>query len=340
MKYFLVSLGSLLAGPSGILGQKIGKDICACSPISYEFTFDFDLSCPPVNVEENDAVDRTSCAISPFGDPAVTDLVPVSVQSIDVLELGQGLRILVQERITGTFTNSSTFNYTSLSANASDIVDLTDIPRAIQVNIVGTNKEGQSLLNVYIITFSNNCDAYPVFVEGQSAGWTSFVSDILVILAIFSVNTNLTRLLQTRLEPPIRELCPFGSTMPPTSSPTASATDSPTISPTAETPAATEAPITPTSAPSAETTTRAPVSETNPPTSTPTAIESTEKPSPIGSPTTSPSEFIEAPISMSMSMDYGLAGADLDSIVEEFGLLDRHVPKAKVRMDFPYFIFY
>ena len=189
MKYLLVSLGTLLAGPSAIVSQDIGKDICACSPSVYEFTLDFGLSCPPVNVEENDAVDRTSCAITPFGDPAVTDLVPVAVQSIDILELGQGLRILVQERIAGNFTNGSTFNYTSLSANASDIVDLTDVPRAIQVNIVGTNKQGESLLNVYIITFSNNCDAYPVFVEGQSAGWTSFVS-IFVVLHYFAGERN------------------------------------------------------------------------------------------------------------------------------------------------------
>ncbi len=176
MRIIYASIGLLLAGFTRIVGQIIGENICACSPSSYTFTLEFDLSCPPVNVAENEAVDDTSCVITSVGDPGVTDLVPVVVQSIDVLELGQGLRIIVQERITGTFVNGDSFNYTSIAAVPGDVVDPTDVPRAIQINIAAINQFDESLLNTFIITFSNSCDAYPVFTEGQSAGWVLFVS--------------------------------------------------------------------------------------------------------------------------------------------------------------------
>jgi hypothetical protein len=48
-------------------GQVIGEDICASAPSMYEFTFDFALTCPPVNVTQGNAVEATSCFVSPFG---------------------------------------------------------------------------------------------------------------------------------------------------------------------------------------------------------------------------------------------------------------------------------
>lgn len=185
MKYITTSLALLLTTTPRILGQVIGEDICSCSPSAYKFKFDFDLSCPPVNVEENDAVDKTNCVITAFGDSDVTDFVPVAVQSIDVLELGQTIRIVVQERITGTFVNGDTFNYTSVAAIPEDISDPTDIPRAIQINIAATNQFDEALLSTFIITLSNDCGAYPVFVEGQSAGWVVFVSAFSVFVECF-----------------------------------------------------------------------------------------------------------------------------------------------------------
>lgn len=178
MKYSpLTALGLLLASLIGTSAQTIGEELCACSPSSYEFTLNFDLRCPG-DVTEDDAVDETSCVITPFGDPDVTDLTPVVVDTIDILELDQGLRVLVQENIAGSFANGDTFNYTSLTAEPGDIIDPADTPRAIQVNIVGRNQFNESLINVYIITFTNGCGAYPVLEENQTIGWTTFVSEI------------------------------------------------------------------------------------------------------------------------------------------------------------------
>ena len=151
-------------------------EICYCAPNSYEFTLDFFLTCPPVNITLGDAVAATTCMVSPFGDPEVSDLVPVSVQSIDILELNQNLQVIVQENIGGDFIDGDTFSYISYAAIPGMIVNPEDLPRAIQLNIVGLNKDGEEIINVYLITFTNACGAYPVLSEGQFAGWTRFVS--------------------------------------------------------------------------------------------------------------------------------------------------------------------
>jgi hypothetical protein len=157
-------------------GQDVGTEICHCAPNTYEFTLDFSLFCPPVNITIGDAVAATTCMVSPFGDPTVTDLIPVSVQSIDILELNQNLQIMMQENIAGDFGDGDTFQYSSYAALPGEIVNPEDLPRAIQVNIIGTNANDEPIINVYLITFTNSCGSYPVLFEGQSAGWTRFVS--------------------------------------------------------------------------------------------------------------------------------------------------------------------
>ena len=118
----------------------------------------------------------TTCMVSPFQDPSVVDLIPVAVQSIDILELDQKLNIIVKENIQGNFADGDTFSYSSVAAEPGEIIGSDDIPRAIQVNIIGVNQFDEPIISVYLLTFTNNCGAYPVFFEGQYAGWTRFVS--------------------------------------------------------------------------------------------------------------------------------------------------------------------
>ena len=176
MRLILASLGLLLIRFDGASAQVIGQQICACSPSYYEFTLNFEHFCPPVNITQNNGIQDRSCVVTPYSSTNVTDLVPVVVTSIDILELGQGLRVLVQENIAGHFRDGDTFNYTSLTAVPGDIVGTTDIPRGLQINVVGSNQYGEPLINVFILTFTNNCGAYPVIEAGESAGWTTFVS--------------------------------------------------------------------------------------------------------------------------------------------------------------------
>jgi hypothetical protein len=135
---------------SSAISEEIGVEICSCAPNTYEFTLDFSLFCPPVNITIGDAVAATTCMVSPFGDPTVTDLVPVAVQSIDILELNQNLQIMSQETIEGNFGDLDTFMYTSYAALPGEIVDPADLPRAIQINIIGTNSQEQPIINVFL----------------------------------------------------------------------------------------------------------------------------------------------------------------------------------------------
>jgi hypothetical protein len=174
MKSWLSIFGLLSSLLTGASGQE--NDDCACSPSTYEFVFDFNLFCPPVNITLTDAVEETSCSVGPFDNQDATNLIPVSVQSIDILELGQDLRVLVQETLEGNFVNGDSFRYESISNVQGEITSPVEIPRAIQLNIVGVNVNDESIINVFIVTFTNDCGTYPVLVDGQSIGWTFFVS--------------------------------------------------------------------------------------------------------------------------------------------------------------------
>lgn len=184
----------LALSPLTSTAQDIGTELCSCAPNTYNFTLDFSLFCPPVNITLGDAVQATSCLVSPFGNPEVEDLVPVAVQTIDILELGQDLRVLVQENIEGNFADGDNFSYTSIASIPGNIETSVEIPRALQLNIVGVNANDEPIINVYIITFTNNCGTYPVLQEGQSAGWTRFVRTCMVVSdgLTFSVSSEMS----------------------------------------------------------------------------------------------------------------------------------------------------
>lgn len=173
----ILSLLLISLSGTGVQAQETEPEICSCAPLRYTFTFDFGLTCPPVNVTRNGGIAATFCQVSPFGDPAqnITDLVPVEVGYVDVLELGQGFDVLAQVNITGSFMDGDTFSYTSV-VERDETLD--EFPKVIQLNIFAFNADGQPIVNFFAIAFTNNCFEFPVLIEGDSAGWTKFVSDI------------------------------------------------------------------------------------------------------------------------------------------------------------------
>ena len=176
-------LGLLLVSllPISTSGQRIGIDICSCAPSQYEFEFDFDLACPPVNITQGDAVASTACLTSPVEDEQLEDKIPILVRTIDVFELDQNLDVMTREQISGSFLDGDRFTYKSVVA-ASGETDPTRLPRAIQYVINGINKLGEEIVNLVVITFSNSCQAYPVLIPGQYAGWVRFVSNICAFI--------------------------------------------------------------------------------------------------------------------------------------------------------------
>jgi len=212
---FKATMERLLSIPLAVLvisfaianGQEIVTDKCACSPRSYEFTLDFSLTCPPVNITIDNSIEATSCIVSPFGDPSVEDFVPVYVEDIDVLELGQNLRVEAQTDIEGILYDGDKFTYTSIVADPDNIMDPEQIPRALQINIFGINAQGGRIINVFIVTFTNDCGSYPLFQEGQSAGWIRFTD----------ISPGSPELCSAA--PPIPDLAPVSPTVSPVDSP-------------------------------------------------------------------------------------------------------------------------
>ena len=158
------------------LGRAAGQDqSCACSPSTYTFTLDLSLTCPPVNVTRNPGIEATICQISPLGDgnETITDLVPVKIASVGVLELGQEFEILSQNNITGPWVDNESFDYTSITA--AEGYD-GEVPKVIQLNLFAENQLGELIVNIFAVSYSNSCNDYPTLIEGDSGGWTSFVS--------------------------------------------------------------------------------------------------------------------------------------------------------------------
>ena len=113
----------------------------------------------------------------------------MAVDYVDILELGQDFTVVVQENVTGGFLDGESFSYTSIIAR--DSGGDAEIPRVLQLNIFGINALDQPIVNFFAIAFSNNCLTFPVLQEGNSAGWTRFVSLIpLACVHIIGVVTS------------------------------------------------------------------------------------------------------------------------------------------------------
>jgi hypothetical protein len=153
----------------------LGVNICSCSPTILTVEFNFSAGCSD-DIVPGTGVNATSCLVSGLNNPNVTDLVPVSASSIAFLELDQNLQVIVDTTFTNNYTDGETVKYTSLTAVGLNPTNITAVPRGLQVSIQGSNAEGEQIINVWIITYSNDCGFYPVLTVGERIGWSIFVS--------------------------------------------------------------------------------------------------------------------------------------------------------------------
>lgn len=153
---------------------QIGTTICICSPSTYEMTFNFSRTCDD-NAIAGDGILTTDCAIAPFQNENVTDLVPVSAGSIDILELNESLELLSQSSIFGTFVDGESFSYNSLSGDIS-MVNMTVFPKALQISVIANNAEGEQLFFAGLVIYATDCVSFPTLLEDSKIGWISFVS--------------------------------------------------------------------------------------------------------------------------------------------------------------------
>lgn len=167
----------LLFATIGRTLAQIGTTTCVCAPSTYRMKFEFGNTCATTALR-GDGIVTSDCAVAPFQDDSVTDLVPVTVGSIDILELDENLVLLSQSSKFGTYQDGDSFDYESVSNNPS-AVNVTSYPRAMQVSVIGNNAAGETLFFAGLMVFVTDCSVYPNLVEGSSIGWVTFVSLIM-----------------------------------------------------------------------------------------------------------------------------------------------------------------
>jgi hypothetical protein len=159
----------LLAVISSLASGQVVDDLCICSPTTFTFTLDFAGACPGT-VEEGPGISSVNC----FDISNSTDLVPVSVSTIQVLELDQGLQNLNGQRYDGPFEEGDSVTFTSVATGV--ITEKSEVPGGLQVNTIGTNAEGVPVLYSFIVDYSNSCSDTPIFQIGDQIGWIIIVS--------------------------------------------------------------------------------------------------------------------------------------------------------------------
>ncbi|GKY92913.1 hypothetical protein MPSEU_000260300 [Mayamaea pseudoterrestris] len=153
----------------------------------------------------------------------VSDFVPVRVSSVDIIELDQSLAPIGSSFYGEGYANGDTIQYVSIAGNPTNVSSLSpaQIPKAIQMSIVGTNVVEEDITNVWIILFDNECGFFQVLQTGDQIGWTKLLG----------------------LEAPLEVVCPAASPEPTTEAPTSSnLTPAPTIMPTTSATIVTEEP--------------------------------------------------------------------------------------------------
>ena len=159
-----------------VSAQLIGTDICGCQPAFYTFTFDFGLKCTD-NTVAGPGINETACLTEIRGQEEVPDdeLVPISVQNVQIFELDQRLQVVAQTVRPGVFVSGSNFTYTSIISTMTDTLNPLSLPRGLQLVITGLNSNEETVVNTYIILYTNDCGIFPILTEGQTYGWTIFV---------------------------------------------------------------------------------------------------------------------------------------------------------------------
>lgn len=160
----------LLAVISSLASGQVVDDLCICSPTTFTFTLDFAGTCPGTVEEGGPGISKVNC----FDISNSTDLVPVSVLTIQVLELDLGLQSLNAQRYDGPFEDGDSVTFTSVATGV--ITEKSEIPGGLQVNTFGTNAEGVPVLNSFIVDYSNSCSDTPIFQIGDQIGWIIIVS--------------------------------------------------------------------------------------------------------------------------------------------------------------------
>jgi hypothetical protein len=172
-------VGVLLVLARTISAQQIGTDICACQPSIVTFTINFAFKCVESNVE-GPGILETTCLTELTGDDETrntTDVAPVSVTEVQVLELDENKAVIAQTQFdTGPYSDGASFTYTSIVVDDPDSVTTSNFPKGFQVIAKGISATEEAVQNTWAIIYSNDCGIFPLLEVGEQIGWVNFVS--------------------------------------------------------------------------------------------------------------------------------------------------------------------
>ena len=106
----------------------------------------------------------------------VTDLRPVNITSYAVYELNQGREVIRQVSRGGlSLKDGDVFEYESITGIETGPLPVGRLPAGMQMDLKGTNADGNMLQSTWIVIFTRRCDVLP-FRPGDSISWSVFVS--------------------------------------------------------------------------------------------------------------------------------------------------------------------
>jgi len=149
------------------LGQdnKIGTDVCICSPTTFTFTLNLNYTCPGT-ITENNGIAEIACFVLPV--EGSTDLAAVEAESIQVLELDMNLRAINQRNYEGPFFDGESIIFSSVSTGQID--ELTEVPGGLQLNSRLKNAAGELIIVTFSIDYTNDCNFTPILDIGARSG--------------------------------------------------------------------------------------------------------------------------------------------------------------------------
>jgi hypothetical protein len=182
----------ILCTISPSFGQDVvGTDVCACQPTVYELTFDLSLSCSDNTINGTiilPGLNGVNCVTFSGPDSSADRLIPVTISDVMIEETNKQFETIGKQTYSNIFRTGDSIQYTSSIDNStSDSIDVDNIPHSITVTLNGNTEDNLSVVNSWIITFTNDCQTFPVIYDGLTIGWTRLVSVTFSIFSNFEI---------------------------------------------------------------------------------------------------------------------------------------------------------
>jgi hypothetical protein len=155
---------------------QLGETTCSCAPSAYLLRLNVELPCSDGTLMAGDGIVDIDCVTNPPFTGSASDL---NITSVTFLELDQNLQLLTSSTVTDNLKNGDTVEFASFTATNLDEVTLTKLPSTIEVGIMAQDKDMNSILTNWVISFSNACDAYPFISVGDTIGFSEFVRAVM-----------------------------------------------------------------------------------------------------------------------------------------------------------------